>query len=47
MAATTTPILTAQERAIIDGKKVLHGTATDEFSGFLTLFAPMGRLASP
>lgn len=29
MAATTTPILTAQEQAIVDGKKVLHGTATD------------------
>jgi len=29
MAATTTLILTAQEQAIIDGKKVLHGTATD------------------
>lgn len=29
MTATTTPILTAQEQAIVEGKKVLHGTATD------------------
>jgi hypothetical protein len=29
MTATTTPILTAQEQAIVEGKKVLHGTVSD------------------
>src|SRR5512136_138045 len=29
MSATTDRVLSAQEQAIVDGKKVLHGTATD------------------
>ena len=29
MSAETAQVLSAQEQAIVDGKKVLHGTATD------------------
>lgn len=44
---TTAPILTAQEQAIVEGKKVLHGSVSDRVLRMFDAIRSSARLALP